>query len=372
MKRNFKAVLTIMFILMLIINFIGERGALLEDFDVPTALGFDLRKELKDDVTYSMSARIYSLESKSKASSESKILWGEGSSIGEVREDRQLRSSKKFILGLERALIISEEYARYGVENIIDILLNNYQVNDHAKMVICSGKAKDMLDYESKRYSIEDEVVGDMIENAKESNFFHENYSFGEFIIISSSEGRNAVLPYIEPTKDGIEITGMAIFDKNKMIEKIGIENTRILNILRGNGGQGVLTLQKSSKEYINYRAKVKRKVPCNRHEDKYKFTIELNFTGDIISNELYKDSNKNPQPLKEFQYEMERQIEKQCMDFINKMRENYPVDVLDIGKVAVAKYGRGKGIDWNEEIINSIIEVKAKVKINNQGRGDY
>lgn len=372
MKRNFKPVVITMFILMLIINFIGERGALLEDFDVPIALGFDLRRESEDEATYSMSARIFSSENKSKASNESKILWGEGRNIGEVREDRQLRSSKKFILGLEKALIISEDYARYGVENIIDILLNSYQVNDHAKMVICSGKAKNMLEYESKRYSIEDEVVGDMIEHAKESNFFHENYSFGEFIIISSSEGRNAVLPYIETTEEGIEITGMAIFDKNKMIGKIDIEDTRILNILRGKGGEGVLSLQKSSKEYINYRAKVNRKVTCNKEEEKYKFTIELNFTGDIVSNELYKDSNKNPQVLKEFQYDMERQIEKQCMDFINKIRENYSVDVLDIGKVAVGKYGRDKNVDWNKEFINSLIEVKAKVRVNNQGRGDY
>ena len=62
-------------------------------------------------------------------------------------------------------------------------------------------------------------------------------------------------------------------------------------------------------------------------------------------------------------------------MDFIEKMQSQYKIDVLDLGQVAVATYGRGTGTDWNEVVSNfdlSDIIVNVKVKVDNMGRGDY
>ena len=38
------------------------------------------------------------------------------------------------------------------------------------------------------------------------------------------AEGRSLVLPYIEITEEGIEITGMAIFKEDKMVEVADIQ----------------------------------------------------------------------------------------------------------------------------------------------------
>lgn len=42
-----------------------------------------------------------------------------------------------------------------------------------------------------------------------------------DFIIKSSSEGKNPVVPYIEIVDDELKITGLAIFDKTKMVKKV-------------------------------------------------------------------------------------------------------------------------------------------------------
>ncbi|WP_343769023.1 Ger(x)C family spore germination protein [Clostridium malenominatum] len=370
MQKKMKTIITISAILIIIINFIGERGELVEELNIPSAIGYDLRKEFGDTVIYNVSVRTYFAES--KLQNDSQVLEGEGLSIIETRDDRQLKANKKFILGLEKVIVVSEEYAMYGMKNVIDSLLNNPQVNDNGKVVVCSGMAKDILEYETKRYGGTDEVIGDMIDHAGDYNFFPEDYTLIDYIIVSSSEGRNPILPYVEITNKGIEVTGLAIFDKDKMVGKMNMEDGRILNLLRENGGKGTLVMQKNSKEYINYYPKAKRRVKCTKEEDRYKFIIELDLQGAIVSNELYKDFDSDPKVLKEFEEEMEKQVEKKCMNFINKAKDNYPVDVLDLGKVAAAKYGRGKDIDWNREVLNSIIEVKVKVKVDSQGRGDY
>ncbi len=92
-------------------------------------------------------------------------------------------------------------------------------------------------------------------------NFFSEKYSLIDFIIKSSSEGKNPIIPYLDIVEDQLKITGVAIFDKTKMVKKLDIEDVKILNLLRENKGKGILTIQKNSKEYINYYPQAKKRL---------------------------------------------------------------------------------------------------------------
>ncbi|WP_369700401.1 hypothetical protein [Clostridium estertheticum] len=45
---------------------------------------------------------------------------------------------------------------------------------------------------------------------------------------------------------------------------------------------------------------------------------------------------------------------------------------MLDLGRIAVAKYGRSKGTDWDKVISNSDIKVNVKFTVDTQGRGSF
>ena len=370
MKNKMKTIIKIAFILIIIVNLIGKRGTLIEELNLPNSIGYDIVEKTGDQVLYSVPLRIYFSES--KLPNESKLITAEAINLGETRNKRQLQASKDFILGLEKSLVISEKAARFEISNIIDILLNNPLVNDNAAMVICSGKAKDVLEYEVKKYSGTEEYVGSLIEHLYAFNFFSKKYTLMDFIIKSSSEGKNPVVPYIEIVDDELKITGLAIFDKTKMVKKLGVEDGKILNLLRENNGKGILTLQKNSKEYVNYYPKSKKRVKCYKEGDKYKFIIDITLKGPIVSNQLYKNLDTDSKVLKKFEKDMEQFVEKKCTLFISKMKESCKVDVLQVGSVAAAKYGRESGVDWNKEVLNSEIKVNVKVKVDSQGRGDY
>lgn len=370
MKNKKKKIFTIGFILILVANLIGKRGTVVEELNIPNAIGYDIEEGPNSEVLYSVPLRIYFSESKSQ--NESKLVIADAINLGETRNKRQLQSSKSFILGLEKALIISEKAARFGISNIIDILLNNPLVNDNARMVVCNGKAKDILQYEVKKFSGTEEFIGGLIEHSNQFNFFPEDYTLMNFIILSSSEGKNPVLPYIDIVNDELKITGLAVFNKDKMVKKLEMEDVKILNLLRENGGKGILTIQENSKQYVSYYPKAKRKVKCSKEEDRYKFVIDINLKGPIVSNELYKNLDTDPKIVKQFEKEMEEQVKEKCEKFIGEMKDGYKVDILQLGNVAAAKYGREKVADWNKEILNSEIKVNVKVKVDSQGRGDY
>jgi Ger(x)C family germination protein len=370
-KKNINnKIIIIILIIISLWSFIGSKGQLIEDLDVPIGIGYDLVKKNEGDIYYSIPIARYVVDPSGEIIS--KITTGEAENIGKTRDDRQLKSEKKFLLGLEKVIIISENAAEYGINNILDILVNNTTVNDRAFMVVCKGKAEDILKYKIKGYSNSSEYIDGLIRDSRYYNFFTGEYDFMNSIARIDAEGRSLVLPYIELKEDHPEITGVAIFKGDTMIAKADLQQARIINLLKKDNVTGMLTIKKGPKEYINYEAKTKLKVKCYKEGEKYKFVINLYLNGGIASNELYGNINKDPKVLKKFTEDMENSTKKMCEDFINKAKSEYKVDFLGLGKYAAAKYGRHTGVDWNKIVSESDIYVNVKVKVDTEGRGDY
>ncbi|WP_125152109.1 Ger(x)C family spore germination protein [Clostridium rectalis] len=366
---KWKFIKILVFISIFIIASFGVKGGVVENLNIPRAIGYDIQKNQDTMVQYIVPIEVYTQNGMDFSS---KVDIGIANNIGETRENRQLKANKKFLLGLEKAILINEEQARFGIDGILDILIDNPQINDRATVAICKQKATDILNYRTKDIKSATEYIDGMIENSYQYNFLAKHYTVIDTVIRSGLEGVNMVIPYVEINNNNIEITGLAIFNKDKMVLKTNIDDMKIINLLRENKVYGILTLQENSKQYINYYARSKRKVKCEREGDKYRFIIDLNLNGDIISNELYENMRNNNNVIEEFKNNMALQVEAQCNDLINKMKKEYKMDIINLGKVAAAKYGKGTGEDWNKVVCNSDILVNVKVKIDKEGRGSY
>ena len=74
----------------------------------------------------------------------------QGQNLGEVIQKRQEKMNKKFVQGQERVVLISEDYARYGLKTLIEDRFRNPETSDMAYMAVCKGKAEDYLKYQDK------------------------------------------------------------------------------------------------------------------------------------------------------------------------------------------------------------------------------
>jgi Ger(x)C family germination protein len=368
MKKS-KILLFLASIFILLISFIGSQGELVENLELLAGVGADIEKD-DGETTYVVPLLTYSAGTGEELVPS--ILTGEGYSIGETREDRQLESDKKLTLGVGRVYIISEEAARNGIREFLDINMNNAFYNDRTVCVVCKGKAKDMLSYKIPGFASSVEFIEGMIKNLKEFNFFSMQYTTNDMIVRIDAEGRQLLLPYIEIVENKIKTTGIAIFKNDKMIGKANIREAKVINMLKENNVRGMITLQQDSKQYINVFCKSKKKIKCTREDDKYKFSIDLKVSGEIISNELYRNVNTKKKYMKNLEEDLKKSIENQCNSVINDINSKYGVDMLDLGRVAAAKYGRNTGKDWDKIISNSEVKVNVKVKIKSLGRGDY
>ncbi|MFL0196457.1 Ger(x)C family spore germination protein [Clostridium sp. WILCCON 0269] len=366
--KKFKVFLIIIVVCIFIICFIGVKGSLIQSLEIPVGVGVDIERD-SVNTSYRLPLLVYSFEDNKVTSN---TFTGEGGNLGETRETRQLKEGKKTMLGLNRIFLFSANSASAGIKSYLDLWLNNPYINDRALCAVCKGKAEDMFKYKVKGYSNTAEYIEGMIKNLQEYNFFPTEYSLMDLIVREDAEGRNILLPYIEIKNAAIETTGLAVFKGDKMVGKADINETRIINILKENRTKGTLTLQNNSKEYINSYTYSKRKVKCYKENGKYKFVIDLNLKGNIISNQLYGNLNTDPKVLKKFEKDMKSYVDKMCNKTINDMKCEYKTDILDLGRTAAAKYGRGTGTDWNKAVCSSDIQVNVKFTVDTEGRGDY
>ncbi|MGV8984202.1 Ger(x)C family spore germination protein [Clostridium sp.] len=373
MKRNMNMIFNVILCSTLIIVFsIGQKNNLLsvEELGISVGVGSGINKDGKGNIIY----RIVSTVDAYSQDSSGEVLLGVGigSNIGRTREDRQRKVGKQFFFGLTKVYLIEEEYAKYGIRAFMDILFKNPTINDNGFVVVCKGRSEDYFNYVIPGYDNSSEYISDMIKNSVSYNFFSDDYMVKNAVLSMDAEGKNIISPYIEIMEDGIKTKGIAVFNKDKLAVILDMNDTRIMNMLRGNKVTGILTIQKESEKYVNYQAISKRKITCAKTGDKYTFTIDLDLDGEIINNGLYKGIADKLVVTKTFEVDMATQVKKMCTEFLGKMKNEYKVDLLQLGWVAAAKYGRDTGVDWNEVISNSDINVNVKVKVDKLGRGQY
>lgn len=348
----------------------GEEVRYSEEVAIPFGIGYDLKSKVGDEVVYSIPITYYIFGSDGRTNN--LTVEGEGSFVIETRSDRQRKINKKIFNGLERMFIFSEEVAKDGIANIIDGLFNSHDINDHALMVVCKDKTKHILEYEQQGYNSSTEFIEGLIKNLRFSYFFSDDFKVTNVSSKSLAEGRRVMLPYIEITHEGIVVTGAAIFTKDRMVLKLNLNEAKIMNLLSGSKGTGELTLADDTYKFVGASAENKRKVKVIKEGDRYKFIINLNIDLEVTYNEQDVDIFENTKNLRIFKDRMSRQIEEQGEEFIHKMQSVYKLDLLELGRVAAAKYGRRTGVDWDEVVSNSQIDVNVNVKVSRQGKGNY
>lgn len=349
----------------------GQERVPIEDVATITGIGYDIERKGENIMEYSIpiSTNVY----KASGKQVNLVFKEQGQNLGEVIQKRQKIMNQKYVQGLERIVLISEDYARYGLKTLIEDRFRNSEVNDIAYMAVCKGKSENYLKYNVPGYNNPSEFIEGLITASINYNFFSGDYKQIDAFMKIGAEGRNLVLPYIEITEEGIEITGMAIFKGDKLIGLADIQETRILNLLMNDNVKGIESLQKSTKVYIDFDGKTgKRKIECYREGDKYSFKIDLTLKGTVVNNEMFVDLIKDIKSKKEFEKDMAKSIENQCEDTISIMINKYKTDIIELGREAAAKYGRQKVVDWNKVVCNSDIKVNVKVFVELQGRGDY
>lgn len=366
--KKYKPIIFLVLITLLYIYLIPEEDYFpLEDIDIPIGIGLDCA----DDNNFRINAEVYSVEGEKTIAS---ILhFGEGPNFTRTREDRQSKSNQIIVIALSRVVLIDEELARKGIHPFFNVLFTDVNVNDKSLVAVAKQKCKDIFTMKMEGSNVPSSFIEDLLLVNKTQNFLKDNFKLLDMYVREEGEGKNIVVPYIEKKGNNIEITGMAIFNKDTLVNIIDLKESKIMNILRENNASGLLNIQFSRDKFIDFHCKNKRKVICKKiNDDKYEFTIDILLEGGILNNNALYNFNDDINVSEGYKQMLKKSVEDECNNFISKMQNEYKMDLLQLGAVAAAKYGRGTGKDWNKVICDSKINVDVNIKINSLGKGQY
>jgi Ger(x)C family germination protein len=365
-NHKLKTLIILICVVIIIYASIGEKRELVENLAVPLGMGFDIESE--SPANYKITMEAFTEDD----TAISHITASESPSLGEIRELRSTRLQRQVMYGLERINIIGERQASFGIKNILDLWLVTPVINDRAFVAVCTGKAYDIMKSKFSSITSSSNYIGDLINNSYVYNFFPRKFAVIDILSTVDSEGKTLLIPYVGIKEDAPEISGYGVFNRDKMKIKTNLEEAKFINLMTFDKVNGVITIQKDSRAYANLYCKSIRRVKCYKENNMYKFVIDLRLKGEVISNEIYTDINTNAAAIKQLEKVAEEVVLKECNKYIEKLKSEYQLDVLSLGQIAVSKYGRDTGTDWNHVVSEANIKVNVKVDIVKQGRGDY
>lgn len=198
----------------------------LEKLGLITAIGFDLEKEneIKGTVVVSKFDPL--------AQNVTKVISAEANTILTLRAEENLASDQKLVTGQLRCVIYSKELAEKGIIQLVDALNRDPTVGNMVYLTVAEEDALSIMQLDEKKIKVS---LGTYLYNLIRQNVESEQLispTLHEFNHSFYDSGKDPVLPIFKLVKDNIMISGLALFDDDKMAAKLSNDKLFYLKIL--------------------------------------------------------------------------------------------------------------------------------------------
>lgn len=145
------------------------------------------------------------------------VVGTEGHTVDDAIMNLQQQISGRLFFGHLRVIVVSEDVARLGMQNINDYFHRNPEVRRMAWMMISKGSAEQVMRASPELERVPALYLMSTMDNAVKLGKFPENY-VGMYWSNSAKQGQEGYLPYVELKKmQNIEVKGMAYFKDDKL-----------------------------------------------------------------------------------------------------------------------------------------------------------
>jgi len=341
-------------------------------------IGFILTSaaEYKDN-NLVLSFVIPSIDAQNKGKEEVEIITIDDSKmIRDGREKSRLVSHKFTEAGKVQQFLISKELAEKGIGNLFQLFERDLSNSTQAYLIVVEGSPIDLI---NKLYTLPSKprpsfYINQIIKNNIKISNIPETRIFNVGIC-KFSEGIDFLTPTIKQDKNGLIVTGSALFSKNAMVGKIDTKETSLLLGMMNKLKTGsYIASQFKDEAYSNQPnhgiairiKKCKSKIDIDLEDDIPSITINLKI--DSILDEKSSTIPMDKEYQKMLQDHLSNEIKNDCIKVLNYTKD-VGSDPLGIGNLVRAKNNDyWKKVSWNETYKKISFNVNVSVNINNFG----
>jgi len=361
----------------------------INDIGIVVAVGLD-----KDDVTgkilmTSQVVRPGSLkkEGGGQSSSPVEIITTQGNTIAEAVKNISQQFDRIAFFAHVKVLVISEQLAKEGLLPLIDFFMRNSNTRNLAWLIIAKdGKAKDILITNYGIENVQATYLDNMITNKGENS----EVSTPDVLtylkaIASENNPIGGVMEIVEqptmPTKEkkpsttqGVQLSGTAVFKKDKLVGYLDKMETRGLNWVTGKVENTIINIpspNKNDKLIAIAITKASRNITPKMINGEISFTIEVKVDGNIAELQDTAHYFKDPDSFATLEKKQNEMIEREIKTTLDKVQMELGSDILGFGSAYSKKYPQEwKSIkdDWDTIFPSVSYEVKVDAKLRRLG----
>ncbi|TYR79779.1 Ger(x)C family spore germination protein [Priestia megaterium] len=275
------------------------------------------------------------------------------------------KSSLTIAFGQLRSVLIGQDFAEHGIEDLVNTLARNPDLGRTLKVAMTDGNAHEMLSSVTRKKIKDYQFISNLIDqNIKSENLPRTNLQ--TFLFSFFSDDRDSFLPILTQEKDAIKLKGLALFKKEKYMTSIGMKETFLMKLLidgtehgrysmkiEHSGHEGEVVLQ-NIRTKTNYELKGKKQDPI--------------IIAHLKVNGLVKEFPEwltltNPAHVKILEEELTATLEKNSDEFIQKLQN------LEVDPICFTDYVRSRTRNFDSEAFKANyptmdIRVKADVEL--------
>ncbi|QUW22365.1 Ger(x)C family spore germination protein [Sporosarcina sp. Marseille-Q4063] len=223
MKKNYVILLP----LFICVSLFGcAETKLLEEIGLTTLIGYDLGDE--DNVETTAIVRQVSTELQSKVT----IITATNATSEGTRSKISRRAAEKIVSGQLRSVLFGDELAKEGIGHYIDTLLKNPAISEGLLLALVEGESRPLLEFEYP--DIDD--IGEHIYNLLDQNIKNEQMISSTLHEVAHDYyalGKDIAIPIIKRDQELLELSGIALFNKDKKIGELSADDSFYVKLSR-------------------------------------------------------------------------------------------------------------------------------------------
>ena len=356
---------------------------------IVSSIGID--KDNKND-KYIVSAQIMnSKESENSEDSQITVYTKEGDTVHEALRNITLKSPRKLYGNHLSKIVLSEEVAKEGIDNILDTFNRVTEVrNEFIITIVKEDKASDVLKVLTTTESIPAEYVKLSLKIADETSGLTYATKLDEFISLYLKKGIDPVVPVLKIDKKEKKGTTINNITTTNPISKIIIEDLAVTNkgkletYLKNEEVIGYNFLRNQIQKMIipvkcddenNYASisilKNKTKSSAEKKDNKYIINFNINSEAIITEYNCRKDLT-DEKVIKELEKDTEKKIKRYIKKSLNKQKETKG-KFLGLERIIYLDYPKYKNEDYSVKYnVNVNLVRKGEIRNSIKGENNY
>jgi spore germination protein len=357
----------------------------LERLGLITAIGFDLKKE--NEIKGTVAVTKFDPMAKVMTN----LISADANTLQTLRAEENLATDQRLEMGQLRCAIYSKELAEKGIIQLVNALNRDPTVGNMVYLTIAEKDAFSIISMDEKKIKVN---IGTYLYNLIRQNVEREllmSPTLHEFNHKFFDYGQDPVLPILKVEKDKVAISGVALFNDDRMVARLSNDKLFYLKLLIDEYRTGSKELEFDRDEFKDI---VKTSGGKNYGEiynklfisidnlssettidlvDKKKlgFKVKVKMDSRLLETTNYLELS-NAANMKFIEKKVSEEMESQIKKLLLFFQENQ-VDPVGIGNEYMA-HVRGKPIsqkEWKELYKNAKFDVEVKNTIKQTGTMD-